>query len=293
MTGYIRQRNYKRPGSYGRFGIAIIAAFLLIPAIFIFAYAGSVSPEEVESPEKITDDNNLGEYEDFNDPDTDRPAENDDPGHTDEPDNTPVIEITGTAYLTFDDGPSRSLTPGILDILADEGIKATFFILPREGADDIFERIIDEGHEIGNHTYSHDYTALFRGSVSVFRDDVLKASRFMSERFGYTTSSFRFPAGSMTWTRDIRNPRITALNEIGYTYYDWDIDSGDAHALQDDKGAEAIAANVLNNTNGKEHVIILMHDFYTRETTLEALPAIISGLREQGYDFDIIRKYPG
>ena len=291
-----KSRSHRRPGSSGRFGVALIAAFLLVPLIFIFAYTGSAPSDDVPPADDGNANGNITpfEQEDAVLSGSGHHTDNIEPDASDEePDNTPAIEIIGTAYLTFDDGPSRTLTPGILDILAEESIKATFFVLPREGADDIFERIIEEGHEIGNHTYSHDYTALFRGSASAFKEDVLKAGRFMSEKFGYTMSSFRFPAGSMTWNRDIRNPRISVLNEIGYTYYDWDIDSGDAHALQEDKGAETITANVLNNTNGKEHVIILMHDFYTRDTTLEALPMIIKGLREQGYEFDIIRKYPG
>ena len=289
-----------KPGSTSTgsmLGIALVAVFLLVTVVFIIIYSVSATPDETNVPENIISGSvtSPGDLEGFNELDLQHNAgtgSSDFAGLNEAPDNNvPVIEITGTAYLTFDDGPSRTLTPGILDILAEEGIKATFFILPREGADDIFERIIDEGHEIGNHTYSHDYTALFRGNVSAFKDDVLKASRFLSDRFGYAASSFRFPGGSMTWKRDIRNPRINVLNEIGYTYYDWDIDSGDA--LQADKGAEAIIENVLDNTNGKEHVIILLHDYYTRETTLEALPMIIKGLREQGYEFDVIRKYPG
>jgi len=267
-----------------RFGIVLIAAFLLVTGVFITLYAGSITSGETPAPE---DPGSIGsasipvEYDGITEPDTDLPADSA---------NEPAIPITGTAYLTFDDGPSRTITPDVLDILAEEGIKATFFILPREDVDDIFKRIIDEGHEIGNHTYSHDYTALFKGSAGVFKEDVIKAGKFMSDRFGYTTSSFRFPGGSMTWTRDIRNPRITILKDLGYTYYDWDIDSGDA--LQTDAEADVITANVLDNTNGKKHVIILMHDYFSRTATLDALPMIIKGLREQGYDFDIIRNYP-
>ena len=61
--------------------------------------------------------------------------------------------------------------------------------------------------------------------------------------------------------------------------------------IQQDKSANALVRNVLDYTNDMEHVIVLMHDFYTRETSLEALPRIIAGLREQGYTFDIVRNY--
>jgi len=264
-------------------GIAIIAVFLLAPVLFVFIYAFSGQtpdtdiPVEDESPAQIFV---IPLETDFIDDPVDIPP--DEPG----------IEIIGVAYLTFDDGPSHTVTPGILDILKDEGIKATFFVLPREGADDIFRRIIDEGHEVGNHSYSHDYDALFRGNVSAFREDVVKARNYMENNFGYTTTSFRFPAGTMTWSRDIRNPRIEVINNLGYKYFDWHIDSGDAHTLQLDKAAETIAANVLDETRGRDHLIILMHDYSSRETTLEALPMIIEGLRLKGYEFDMLKNYP-
>ena len=96
----------------------------------------------------------------------------------------------------------------------------------------------------------------------------------------------------MTWSRDVLTPRLSALRDLGYRYFDWDIDSGDAHAFQADKSAEALVGNVLDDTRSREHVVILMHDFRNRETTLEALPLIIEGLREQGYVFDILRNHP-
>jgi len=264
-------------------GIAMIAVFLLVPALFVLLYAFSGQTRDEDIPAEDTGMEQiytpLPEPEHISDPAVIPPDE-------------PVIETIGVAYLTFDDGPSHTVTPGILDILKEENIKATFFVLPRDGADDLFRRIIDEGHEIGNHSYSHDYDALFRGNVSAFREDVVKARNYIENNFGYTTTSFRFPAGTMTWSRDIRNPRIEVINNLGYKFFDWHIDSGDAHALQLDKAAETIAANVLDDTRGREHVIILMHDYSSRETTLEALPMIIEGLRLKGYEFDILKNYP-
>ena len=269
-------------------GVAIITAFLFVPALFVLLYILSGQPPDAGLPANAAgvEPNEMHTHERD---DITIPAE---ALQMDIPPGDPEIDIIGVAYLTFDDGPSHTVTSGILDILKDEEIKATFFVLPREGADDLFRRIIDEGHEMGNHTYSHDYDALFRGSVGAFREDVVKAQNFVESNFGYTTTSFRFPAGTMTWSRDIRNPRIEVINNLGYKYYDWHIDSGDAHALQTDKAAETIASNVLEETRGREHVIILLHDYSTRATTLEALPMIIDGLRRQGYEFDIISNYP-
>jgi len=205
----------------------------------------------------------------------------------------PVTETTGVAYLTFDDGPSQAITSGILDLLAEEGIKATFFVISRADVEDIYKRIIDEGHEIGNHSYSHNFRRLYRSGIDAFRDDLLRMHDFLFDNFGYTATSYRFPGGSMSWSRDVIKSRIEVLEDHGYKYFDWHVDSRDGTSRQADNSAQAITNIILGTTDGREHVIILMHDFKWRDTTLEALPAIINGLREQGYAFDTISNYPG
>lgn len=300
--GAWQKLRYKHQKAARNIGFAMVISFVLIPVLFVLLYVRA-DHLNYEDPPGDASHGAAGDFDYFDEepgfPDINLPVEFETPDYDesgiengdDEP-LEPAVPIIGTAYLTFDDGPSRTLTPGILDILKEEGIVATFFVLPREGANDIFQRILDEGHEIGNHSYSHNYEQLYRGRVSAFREDVLKARRFIEEHFGYSSTSFRFPGGSMTWNRDVRNPRIDTLKELGYRYFDWHIDSGDAHPEQRDKGVEAITENVLSSTGGREHVIILLHDFYGRETTLEALPAIITGLKQQGYVFDIIRNMP-
>jgi len=197
------------------------------------------------------------------------------------------------AYITLDDGPTRSITPGILDVLKEQGIPATFFVLPHENVDDLYIRIIEEGHEIGNHTYSHVYSRLYQsGGLEVFKDDVLQAHEFMLTNFGYETTSFRFPGGSMGRSASIIAPRQALLDELGYRYFNWHIDSGDARSDIPDRSAAALKRNVLENTRDRDHVIILMHDSAGKGSTLAALPAIIEGLREQGYTFDVLRNYP-
>jgi len=196
------------------------------------------------------------------------------------------------AYLTFDDGPSSEITPGILDILEEEAIKATFFVLPRNGLDDIYRRIINEGHELGNHSYSHNYTTLYKHGIEAFKEDITNASEFILSNFDYTMKNFRFPGGSMSWNSDEIEARIDVIEKLGYKHFDWHIDSGDAHPRQTDKSAQTLVSNVLENTNDIEHVIILMHDSGNKNTSLEALPAIIKGLREQGYIFGLLKNYP-
>lgn len=196
------------------------------------------------------------------------------------------------AYLTFDDGPSRSVTPGILDLLKEEGIKATFFVLPHSNVNDIYQRIIDEGHEIGNHSYSHIYSKLYKADdVQPFIDDVTAARDFIYDNFDYETVSFRFPGGAMGRKAAIVEPRLAILGEMGYRSFDWTVITGDADSRQYDKSAVALANNVLKNTRGRDKLIVLMHDAGDKKTTLEALPYIISGLRDQNYCFDVLMNY--
>ena len=216
------------------------------------------------------------------------------PTPTPTPAATPARLPDGTriAYITIDDGPSRNITPEILDILAQEGIKATFFVLPHDGVRDIYQRILDEGHEIGNHSYSHVYARLYNANdLDAFREDVITARSFIWENFGYLTTTFRFPGGMMGRNASIVDPRRAILEEMGYRYFDWNIDTGDANSRQADRSAAALTNNVLNNTNGRERIVVLMHDTSDKATTLEALPMIIAGLREQGYVFDVLRNY--
>ena len=196
------------------------------------------------------------------------------------------------AYLTFDDGPSRKITPNILDILKKEGISATFFVLPKSGVDDLYQRIIDEGHELGNHSSTHNYTKLYKsGDIVDFLDDVLAAHDFIIENFSYEMVSFRFPGGSMGRSASNIDPRRDIILQLGYRWFDWSIDSGDANANVKDKSSSALINIVLNNTRQRDKLIILMHDSGDKQTTLDALPRIIVGLREQGYGFDILMNY--
>ena len=210
----------------------------------------------------------------------------------DEPADEEPTEPGKIAYITIDDGPSRAITPGILDVLAQEGIKATFFVLPHRNVEDIYLRIIEEGHEIGNHSFSHVYSRIYSaGNIDAFREDVMNAQAYMLDNYGYLTTSFRFPGGSMSRGSSIIAPRRAILEELGYRDFDWHVDSGDARIGNNDRRAVSLTNNVLRNTRNREQLIVLMHDTWDKRTTLEALPMIIEGLREQGYTFDILRNY--
>ena len=112
-------------------------------------------------------------------------------------------------YLTFDDGPSETVTPKILDILKTENVKATFFVLGNsidssEESKNILKREVSEGHSIGNHTYSHNYSYLYPNriiNVENFMDDIEKANKSIKAVLGedFVVRAIRFPGGYMSW----------------------------------------------------------------------------------------------
>ncbi|NLE26183.1 MAG: polysaccharide deacetylase family protein [Clostridiaceae bacterium] len=199
------------------------------------------------------------------------------------------------AYITIDDGPSRSITPINLDTLKKYNVKATFFVLPRKDLDDIYKRIIDEGHVIGNHSYSHDYDYLYN-SLENFKNDVLKAGNFISNKLNYTTTVYRFPGGSMSRSKNVIKARTEILANLGYKYFDWNVSMADTDPNLKKYGTEEqivnlLANNILKNTKGKNKLVILMHDSEGKKYSAKALPIIIEGLRKQGYEFDVLTNY--
>ncbi len=198
------------------------------------------------------------------------------------------------AYITIDDGPSANNTVAILDILKKSKIKATFFVLPKNHMDDIYARIINEGHVIGNHSYSH-VNHLYT-SANYFEKDILKAKAFIYKKLNYTTTVFRFPGGTPGRKKSIIQKRVDILNKNGYRYFDWDVSVADTDPnlkkYRDEKFiVNLMAGNVINNTNGKKRIIVLMHDDSTKIYTVKALPCIIDGLKKQGYIFDVLTDY--
>ncbi|APH20789.1 polysaccharide deacetylase family protein [Clostridium botulinum] len=190
------------------------------------------------------------------------------------------------AFLTFDDGPSY-LTNDILDILKKYRIKATFFVvgnLAKENKN-IIERQVREGHSIGNHTYTHDYKNIY-SSVDVFVNEVDKTQNVIKSIVGsnYDIKLVRFPGGSFG---DRLNPYKEAIKKKGYYNMDWNALNGDAEGNNIPK--EKLIQNIKNTIEGKNHVVVLMHDCAAKKTTVEALPDIIEHLISQGYEFKALK----
>lgn len=206
-----------------------------------------------------------------------------------EPNNAEEQPTTETkyAYLTFDDGVSI-YTNTILDILKQYNVKATFFVNWKPGVsgyEDLYKRIVNEGHTIANHTKSHEWSDVY-STVDEFRNEVQFLHDKIKEITGYEMTLFRFPGGSNNtihkkYMKEQLFPDIlTLVHSLGYEYFDWNVDSGDA----DYNGvpSKTIVNNVLNGATGNK-AIILMHDTAYKKTTVEALPEIIEGLIDKGY----------
>jgi peptidoglycan/xylan/chitin deacetylase (PgdA/CDA1 family) len=191
-----------------------------------------------------------------------------------------------TVYLTFDDGPSDR-TGEILDILKKENIKATFFIIGKEGAKEkeLMKRIVKEGHTIGVHTYTHVYGSIYQ-SVESFLEDFNKTYQLIYETTGVKTDVFRFPGGSINQYSTLYYEEIIAeMMRRGFTYYDWNASSGDAHSNATPK---SVYLNTVQSSEGKERIVLLLHDSISKSYTVAALPEIIEYYKTKGYKFERI-----
>lgn len=201
---------------------------------------------------------------------------------------TPVEEAFSadgkrTAFLTFDDGPSKNITPQILDILKKYNVKATFFVIGRMAEDNkgLLKRISKEGHAIGNHTYSHDYRYIYDNTDNLM-EDMDKCDRVLKDILGqdFYTRLFRFPGG--TFGEKCR-PFEEAVEKEGYRYIDWNALNGDAEGISI-PGAN-LMKRFLDTVGCKNHIVVLMHDAGGKKTTVEMLPKAIEYLKSQGYEF--------
>ncbi len=194
------------------------------------------------------------------------------------------------AYLTFDDGPSNH-TKNILDTLDKYGIKATFFVNHKDGMDDLYKEIINRGHVLANHTSSHNYSKVYRTKES-FVEDVQKLDNELKRITGKEPSKIlRFPGGSNNTIslnynhgENFMKELAQHMTDLGYTFYDWNVDSMDAATFRQDKNV--IVNRVLEDAKYVKHANILMHDLDPKDTTPEALPEIIEGLKAQGFIFE-------
>jgi len=191
------------------------------------------------------------------------------------------------AYLTFDDGPTKVATPAILDILKENDVKATFFVIGSrvEEFPEIVARTYNEGHLIANHTYSHRNSKIYVDKDS-FIQELSHANDVISTAIGvpdYNSHIFRFPNGSKSNVYFHQKLKcISYLEELGYGYIDW-------NALNNDSvknySSSQLLENLKKSTKNKNSLVVLMHDTNDVSKSYLALDDSIKYLKEQGYTF--------
>ena len=184
-------------------------------------------------------------------------------------------------YLTFDDGPSSN-TERILDILDAYDVKATFFVTGYQASKhpEWYKEIVDRGHTIGMHSYSHVYRDIYSSKES-FIADIDKLSEFIVETTGVEPRYLRFPGGSSNNVSTVAMSELCLLaDERGWKYFDWNVSSQDATTPA--PSSAAITNNVLAGIEAHDSAIILMHDAAEKNATVAALPDIIEGIQAKG-----------
>ena len=186
-------------------------------------------------------------------------------------------------YLTFDDGPGP-YTSALLDVLKKYNAKATFFVTgtyPKYY--DMIGRAVREGHAVGVHTYSHNYRDIY-SSEDAFFADFNAMQEIIYEQTGSYTSLYRFPGGSSNtvsrFNEGIISRLASALTDMGYTYYDWNVSSGDAGETTQ---TDTVAQNIIDGCSVRRVSIVLQHDI--KDFSINAVETVLKWGLANGYTF--------
>lgn len=202
--------------------------------------------------------------------------------NTDSDNQAEVNNEDNVVYLTFDDGPS-DYTDDILNILDEYNVKATFFVIGKtdEHSKEMYKRIVDDGHTIALHSYSHKYSKIY-ASLDAYQQDLDKLSDLVYDTTGVRSKYLRFPGGSSNQVSDVdMSEFIKLVTQEGYTYFDWNVVSGDATGTN--YSAKELTDNVISGVEKYKTSIVLMHDSTSKKATVDALPDIIEKLQAEGY----------
>jgi Predicted xylanase/chitin deacetylase len=191
--------------------------------------------------------------------------------------------------ITIDDGPSN-LTPQFLDVLKENNVHATFCVIGNRASSypDIIKRAYSEGNAIINHSYTHVYNEIYASPDSI-TGTIKACNKVLDSLINRTPLEKMFfrPPGGSSMPQFRKNRALPeALKALGYYTLDWNVTTGDTSTNS------ATFENILRdgtNDGGGSVIVILMHDFKYRSTTLQALPYIIKHYKEMGYTFKTIR----
>ena len=191
-------------------------------------------------------------------------------------------------FLTFDDGPSKSVTIPILDILKENNVKATFFVLGSnaERYPEIVKRAYQEGHYIANHSFTHVYANIYASPQNVL-DEYNRTEIAIKNAIGnqnYNSRLFRFPGGTSGGKyANTKKDAVNLLNQNNVAHLDWNALTADAAGLEN---VDEMLKYVEKTIGNKNSVVILMHDTGIKKGTSELLPRLIQMLKEKGYVFE-------
>ncbi len=195
---------------------------------------------------------------------------------------------TKRVFLTFDDGPSQTVTPKVLDTLKSEKIKATFFLLGSrvELEPDIVKREYEEGHYLASHGYSHVYSQIYASPQSVL-DEYNKCISAIRNAIGqpeYNPHLFRYPGGYWGGKyASVKKEALQLLEQNDILHIDWNALTSDAAGA---KTTEEFISELDKTVPKHNSVVVLMHDAGNKTATANALPTIIRYFRDQGFEFE-------
>lgn len=184
-------------------------------------------------------------------------------------------------FLTFDDGPTDSTTPLVLDVLKKENVRATFFVIGRQiaGREEIVRRTAHEGHAIGIHSQTHEYKEIYASPEALLADIEACRKAILSVLPNFSGKLYRYPGGSISAGEALRS----AVKGAGWEAHDWNASVEDA--VQRRANADELYRNAVSTAAGKNRVVLLLHDGVNYKQTVLALPQIIRYFKGEGYVF--------
>lgn len=187
-------------------------------------------------------------------------------------------------YLTFDDGPSHKVTNNVLDILKENKINGTFFLIGNQikGKEDIVKRIYNEGNGLGLHSYTHNYKKIY-GNEDNFIKEMFDCRNEVKRVVGISPNIIRFPGGS---SKRLSKGFLIKLHEKNLKIYDWNLDNCDG--LKPKTSPEELYEKAIEGSGKKKKIILLLHCTDVHENTYKALNKIIKYYKSKGYEFRTI-----
>ena len=294
-----RQLNYKK----------VILAVAIAVAIVLSVYIGLILPKMIKAPIQNDIENNI---ENTQEPENNEainvieaelePTPTPEPT-VEEPKPYPVntqttinrvkdiyISTYKRVFLTFDDGPSQTVTPEILKILDNYNVKATFFVLGSrvEIYPELVREEFEKGHYVANHGYSHRYESIY-SSINAILNEYTKTENIIRNALGrqdYCSNVFRFPGGSNGGKyANLKANARGVLEQNNIAFLDWNCLTRDAEGSF---SKEQLVQNLIDTSQDKISIVVLMHDAGTKVTTYEALPEVIEYFKNNGYVFETI-----